>query len=162
MAAPTVVHRARRVDPPAGALAYLTDVDYADAFAIASAPPTPARTWAKLCLTGGPSLPRRAFSTLVWHGVLGFDLAASQAPDTFAGWSIVVDEPELFVLTCEGRLMSGLMVFAAPEAGVPAVTWTTALHYLSPRAKTIWSAAQHVHHALAPRLLTGAASRLAT
>ena len=147
----TAQPRAVRVAPPAGALSFLPGADYADAFTVAAAGAAPARRWAVACLAGGAELPRRVFGTVVWHGVLGFDLAAPGTPDTLVGWRVVEDTPNLFVLRCDGRLMDGAMVFA--RSG-DAVTWTTALRYRSALAPRIWALAQHAHRALAPRLLS--------
>jgi hypothetical protein len=150
--------RAARVQPPADALAFLPGQNYADAFSVADPPPASARTWAERCLAGEPEWQHRVFGTLVWHGVLGFDLAQPGTDGTMVGWRIAVDEPELFVLKTDGRLMAGCMVFAIDGRSV---TWTTALEYHSTRAKTIWSGAQHAHRMLAGRLLGRAAHAIA-
>lgn len=149
-----VAASAERVEPAGDALSLLPDWDYADAFSLVGAPQASARVWAKLCLAGGPEFQQRVFGTLVWHGVLGFDLAKPGTEGTMVGWKIEVDEPDLFALKTGGRLMTGAMVFTIAD---DTVTWTTALHYLKPGAKPIWAGAQHVHRALAGRLLTNAA-----
>jgi hypothetical protein len=149
--------RAGRVEPPAEALRFQPDCDYADAFALVGAPDAPARGWAAAALGSGGELGQRVFGSLVWHGLLGFDLAAPGTDGTMVGWTVAVDEPDLFVLKTDGRLMTGCMVFAIDGS---TVTWTTALHYLSPRAEPIWALAQRVHRALAGRLLTRAAATI--
>jgi len=94
---------------------------------------------------------------LVWHGLLGFQLAASGTAGTLVGWQIAVDEPELLVLETDGRLMAGRMIFDASDT---AVTWTTMLRYHRPAARPIWAAAGHAHRALTPRCLTAARQSL--
>ena len=153
----TTDRAAARVEPPAAALAFLPDADYADAFALRGAPSAPAQVWAELALASRLGLGQRLFGTLVWHGVLGFDLAPPGTDGTLVGWRVEVDEPQLFVLTTDGSLMSGAMVFATGDA---TVTWTTALRYRKPRGRAIWGQAQRVHRALAGRLLARAASAI--
>lgn len=153
----TQARSATRVEPSQDALRYLADHDYADAFRLTDAPSAPARTWAKLSIGSTPGIVQRTFGTVVWHGVLGFDLAPIDTDGTMVGWQIAVDQPDLFVLTVDGRLMTGCMVFRVEDE---IVTWTTALHYIEPRAERIWGAAQHVHRALAGRLLARAAAHI--
>jgi hypothetical protein len=94
---------------------------------------------------------------LVWHGLLGFELAAPGTAGSLVGWRIAVDEPELLVLETDGRLMSGRMVFEACDTSL---TWTTMLHYHRPIARAIWAVAGHVHRALTPRCLEAARKSL--
>ena len=143
--------KATRVDVSAGVRAGFA-ADYADAFRIASVRGHRAGEWAQRTLSGADSS-RDLFARLVWHGLLGFELAAPDTAGTLVGWRITVDEPELFVVETDGRLMAGRMVF---EAGDTALTWTTMLRYHRPIARVIWAAAGHVHRALTPRCLEAA------
>src|SRR4051794_29671933 len=75
--------------------------DYCDAFRITSVRGHRAREWARRSLRGaGPA--NSSFGRLVWHGLLGFRLAASGTAGTLVGWQIAVDEPELLVLETDG------------------------------------------------------------
>ncbi len=93
------------------------------------------------------------FSTLVWQGVLGFNLDAPGTPETVVGWRITEETPARLVLDADGRLMRGRMVFEI--AGREAV-WTTMVHYHLPLARAVWELAAHAHRALVPRCLRGA------
>src|SRR4051794_6776900 len=101
--------------------------DYGDAFTVDVdvVPGTTAADWARSSLRGA-DVAKGAFRTLVWHSVLGFDLAAAGTPGTFVGWQISTDRPEQFVLDADGRLMRGRMVF---DLSPSTVTWTTMLSY---------------------------------
>jgi hypothetical protein len=148
---------AQQVDVGNLALGFLPDADYADAFQASATGDRPARDWAKRTLGSGTSALDRTFGTLVWHGILGFDLAPADTPETLVGWAVPVDSPELFVLAADGRLMAGCMVF---EVSAQNVLWTTLLRFHRPPAERIWSVAQHVHRALAGRVLARAAGSL--
>jgi hypothetical protein len=126
--------------------------DYCDAFRVAGVPGHRTREWAQRSLRGADP-EHGLFGRLVWHRLLGFQLAAPGSAETLVGWQIRVDEPELFVLDADGWLMAGRMVFQACDTHV---TWTTMLRYHRPAARRIWAAAEHVHRALAPRCLDAA------
>lgn len=140
----------------ARALAELPGADYADAFRIGPASGRSAREWARRCIESGPPAPRRAFGLLVWQGVLGFRLAPPATPGTMAGWRIVEDEPDRFVLATDGRLIAARMVFDATDTDL---TWTTLLRYHRSVAAGVWAVAGHGHRALVPRLLWRARGR---
>jgi len=128
--------------------------DYADCFRTASVPGTTAADWATMSLRGADG----AFGTVVWHGILGFDLAPAGAPGTLVGWSVRHDSPERFVLETEGRLMAGRMVF---EMTGDQVLWTTTLRYHGSVAGWVWAAAGPAHRRLAPHSLGRARHSLA-
>jgi hypothetical protein len=140
-----------RVDVDAG-VRFAIPADYSDAFRIAAAPGHSAREWAQRSLRGADPA-NGLFGRLIWHGLLGFQLAPSGTAGTLVGWRIVVDEPDLFVLETDGRLMAGRMVFEACDT---ALTWTTMLRYHRRAARRIWAAAGHAHRALTPRCLQAA------
>lgn len=129
--------------------------DYADAFTVETGPRMSASEWATACLSGAGA-GRGAFATLVWHGLLGFDLAPMGEPGTLVGWRIRSDGEDLFELETDGRLMAGRMRF---EVTSTEVTWTTMLRFHRAAAGRIWAAAGPVHRALAPRLLSRASGR---
>ena len=131
--------------------------DYADAFRLDTDAGHPARAWAQRCLRGADAM-GGLFAGLVWHRVLGLQLAAPHTPGTLVRWQIGVDEPSRFVLDSAGGRMAGRMVF---ETSAAAVTWTTMLRFGRPSAGAIWKAAGHAHRALAPRCLAAAAASLA-
>jgi hypothetical protein len=147
--------RAIRVDVSADAVEQLPGADYADAFSVASIPGTTAAAWAKRSLGAGPTTGRRAFQQLVWHGLLGFDLAAEDAPDAIARWKMLVNEANLLVLAIDGRLMTGRIIFVIDDQST---TWTTALRYHHAMGPRAWAGLQYVHRAAAIRLLSRAAA----
>lgn len=156
---PTLLSSSPQVEVQAIARSFLPDADYADAFQASAIRRWPAHDWAERSLGTGAAPLDRMFGTAVWHGILGFDLAQADEPGTLAGWTISVDEPDLFVLAVDGRLMAGRIVF---EVSDNAAIWTTLLRLHRPTAKPVWSVAQHVHRALAGRLLARAARLLAS
>jgi len=70
---------APRVEAPAELTADFS-AGYGDCFQIAGVPGQGAREWGRLSLRGADG----AFGKIVWHGILGFDLAA---PDVAGLWS---------------------------------------------------------------------------
>lgn len=149
------VRRVSRVAPDLGSVAEFR-ADYSDAFSVPTTAASTASAWAHQSLRGADMM-NGAFRQAVWHGVLGFDLAAAGTPDTFVGWQISTDRPERFVLEADGRLMRGRMVF---EVSPTVVIWTTMLAFHQPAGARIWSVAGHVHRALARTLLARAAASL--
>lgn len=148
-------HRVAQVEADADTLAGF-GADYSDAFSVATVAGSTASAWARRSLRGA-NVANGAFKNAVWHGALGFDLAAEGTPDAFVGWQISTDLPERFVLDADGRLMRGRMVF---EVSPSVVTWTTMLAFHRPAGARIWSVAAHVHRALARGLLGRAAASL--
>jgi hypothetical protein len=148
-------HKVAQVDAdPATVAAF--GADYSDAFSVAAAAGTTAADWARQSLRGADAA-NGVFRQGVWHGVLGFDLASPETPDTFVGWRISEDRPERFVLDADGRLMRGRMVF---DVSPSVVTWTTMLAFHRPAGARVWSVAAYIHRALVRRLLGRAATSL--
>lgn len=133
-----------RIDVPSNAVADFAP-SYADCFRISSVAGRTASEWAHATLGAADG----AFSRVVWHGILGFDLS-SGAPGTLAGWPIVEDSPSRFVMQTGGRLMAGRMVFLVSDTDVQ---WTTALQFHGAAGSTVWAGAGPVHRMLAPRAL---------
>ena len=148
-------HRVDQVEVDAHSLAGFP-ADYTDAFRVAAVAGPTASDWARRSLRGA-DMANGAFRHAVWHGALGFDLAAHGTPDTFVGWQISTNLPERFVLEADGRLMRGCMAF---DVSPTVVTWTTMLAFHRPAGARIWSVAAHVHRAVARELLGRAAASL--
>ena len=141
---------ATRIDVPK---ALAAGVDYADCFTVVAVPGASAGDWARATLRGaeGP------FSRVVWHGILGLDLAPPGAPDTWVGWRIAQDSSERFVMETDGRLMAGRMVFDVDRSEV---RWTTSLRFRGRVGSAIWAGAGFAHRWLAPRTLQDGRRRL--
>jgi hypothetical protein len=120
--------------------------DYLDSFGIDAVPGAAPREWARLSLRGanGP------FGSVVWGGLLGFDLAGSDAPDSLVGWRINRDTADEFVLDVDGSLMAGRMIFSGAD---DQLVWTTMLRFHRPVGRRIWAIAGNAHRAIAPRCL---------
>jgi hypothetical protein len=112
--------KAARIDVSAGVRAGFA-ADYADAFRIAAVRGHRASDWAQRTLRGADPA-RGPFARLVWHGLLGFELAAPGTAGSLVGWRITVDGPELLVLEADGRLMAGRMVFEACDTALTCTT----------------------------------------
>jgi hypothetical protein len=147
---PHVSNPVRRITTPPSAVADFP-ADYWDCFAIATTGGSAGR-WARLSLRGAESA-GGIFSTLVWQGVLGFNLDAAGTPETVVGWRITEETPTRLVLDADGRLMRGRMVF---EIVGPEAVWTTMVRYHHALARPVWELAAHAHRALVPRCLRGA------
>ena len=143
--------RGERIGLPADERAGFA-ADYGDTFRVAAVPGVAAREWARASLRGA-EVGNRLFPRLVWHGALGFDLAARSVPQTMVGWHVTTDEPDRFVLDTDGRLMAGRLVFVTTDE---TVLWTTLLRFHRPAGRRVWTVAGPVHRTLAPRLLTDA------
>jgi hypothetical protein len=140
----------RRIEAPPPPVTEF-EPDYWDAFATSGSAAS-ALEWARSSLRGADAS-GGLFSRVVWHGVLGFDLAAPNTPDTLVGWRITDRSPTRLVLDTDGRMMAGRMVFQTSEASV---TWTTMVRYHHPLARPVWQIASHAHRALVPRCLGSA------
>jgi len=123
--------------------------EYWDSFAIAAVPAVAPREWARLSLRGADGV----FGSVVWHRLLGFDLAAAATPGTLVGWQISRDSDDEYVLDVDGSLMAGRMVFAFVDNQV---VWTTMLKFHNTTARRIWTLAGNAHRAIAPRALSRA------
>ena len=129
--------------------------DYADCFRVTSFPGRhSAADWAEATLRGSDGV----FGRVVWHGLLGFELAPSGTAGSLVGWRIAEDAPGRFVMEADGPRMAGRMTF---DVEGQEVRWTTALRYHGRVAALIWSGAGIVHRQLAPRSLDDARRSLA-
>jgi hypothetical protein len=141
-------HQALRVEPDPVIVTDF-DADYADAFRIDGIPGTTARSWMDASLHGSDAA-RGLFRTLVWHGLLRFELAGDLEAGTAFGWRISIEEHHCVVLDTDGSLAAGRMVFAATD---DATTWTTMLRYHRPLARHVWAVLGNGHRAIAPSCL---------
>jgi len=130
--------------------------DYGDCFRTVSPVHVDARHWASESLRGAEG-GGGVFSRIVWHGLLGFELAPSGSPGTLVGWSVRLDTSRRFELETDGSLMAGRMVFLV---GGGEVSWATLLRFHRSRGRVIWAAAGHVHRAVTPRCLHSAGQAL--
>ena len=126
--------------------------DYWDAFAVESIAGRRPASWAALALSGAEAA-HRAFGTLIWRSAMGFELAPRGADQTLAGWRIVADTDEQFVLQADGSRYAGRMYFSHDDGSL---VWTTALRYLRPEADRLWKVLGPVHRSVAPLSLTRA------
>ena len=142
----------RVCDPPPGAI--LSAPDYWDCFRVpAGAFTERPRAWASAALAGADGL----FGSLVWSGLLGFDLAPSGTPRTLGGWTVETDTSTTLGLTADGGRMSGRMDFSRVGDHM---AWTTMLVFHGRVGAAIWAVAGPVHRQLAPRCLEHAQRRL--
>ena len=141
-------HQVLRVEPDP-AIVTDFDADYADAFRIDGIPGTTAGSWMDASLHGSEAA-RGLFRTVVWHGLLRFDLAGDLEAETAFGWHISVEEHQRVVLDTDGSLAAGRMVFAATDG---TTTWTTMLRYHHPLARYVWAVLGNGHRAIAPSCL---------
>jgi hypothetical protein len=148
-------HQAVRVEPDPIIVTHF-EADYADAFRIEGVPGTTARSWTDASLHGSDAR-RGLFRTLVWHGLLRFDLAGDDEAGTAFGWRISIDENQRVVLDTDGSLAAGRMVFVAND---DATTWTTMLRYHHPLARYVWAVLSKGHRAIAPSCLDRASINL--
>lgn len=139
-------------EPPMEAI--VSAPDYWDCFRV----PTGASTerphaWASAALAGADG----AFASLIWSGLLGFDLAPSGSPRTLKGWNVEADTSTTLVLTADGGRMSGRMVFSRVGGHI---AWTTMVVFHGRVGEAIWTVAGPVHRQVAPRCLEHAQRRL--
>jgi hypothetical protein len=130
--------------------------DYVDAFQIEPVPGATARAWMEASLHGSDAH-GGLFRSVVWHGLLRFDLAGPDRDGTAFGWQVSADRHDLVVLDVDGPLAAGRMVFAVADE----TTWTTMLRFHRRRtAHVLWAAIGPGHRAVVPSCLDRAARHL--
>lgn len=137
----------RDSDPPSASTEF--SADYWDAFRIAGVNGVRPGKWAASAL-GGAEVANRAFGGLVWHTMMGFELAPRDATDALVGWHISTDAADKFVLDVDGSRTAGRMVFVCDGDDL---LWTTMLRHHSRSGAAIWAVLGKAHRALAPRCL---------
>ena len=148
-------HQASRVEPVAAVVADFA-ADYVDAFAIDGPTRIAARAWADSSLHGSDAA-GGLFRTVVWHGLLRFDLADADEAGTAFGWRVSTEQDCLVVMDVDGPLAAGRMIFAVSD---DTTTWTTMLRFHRRTGRVLWAILGHGHRALAPSCLDHATTYL--
>ena len=148
-------HHASRVEPDAAVVADFA-ADYVDAFAIEGPTRIAARAWADSSLHGSDAA-GGLFRTVVWHGLLRFDLADADEAGTAFGWRVSTEQDCLVVMDVDGPLAAGRMIFTISH---DTTTWTTMLRFHRRTGRVLWAILGHGHRALAPSCLDQAATYL--
>jgi hypothetical protein len=147
--------RAIRVEPPPAVVGEFGP-DYADSFQIDAVPGASARSWMDSRLHGSDAA-KGLFRSVVWHGLLRFDLADADEAGTAFGWRVSFEDVRRVVLDTDGPLAAGRMVFDATD---DTVTWTTMLRYHHPVARFVWGVLAFGHRSIAPSCLERASIHL--
>ena len=131
----------------------LSQIDYADRFALSTdADATPER-WARAMFGDAPGVA----GWFIWRGVLGLRLGRGRSPATVAGWRIGGrGEDWIRLETASGSLGANLVVQTAEGQ----VSLTTCLHQGRRRDEIVWHALSAVHRRLVPRVLRDAERRI--
>jgi len=145
---------ARRIAPDPSVVVDFA-ADYVDSFAIETALAAGARAWADASLHGS----RGVFGSVVWHGLLRFELAAEGEARTAFGWRVTTEQDRLMVMDIDGPLAAGRMVFAVSD---DMATWSTMLRFRGRTGRVLWAILGHGHRALAPVCLDRASTHLGT
>ncbi len=148
-------HQASRVEPDAAVVADFA-ADYVDAFAIEGPPRITARSWADSSLHGSGAA-GGLFRTVVWHGLLRFDLADADEAGTAFGWRVSTEQDCVVVMDVDGPLAAGRMIFVVRG---DTTTWTTMLRFHRRTGRVLWAILGPGHRALAPSCLDQAATYL--
>lgn len=146
---------ANRVVPDAAVVADFA-ADYVDSFAIDGLPGSRARAWADSSLHGSDAA-GGLFRSVVWHGLLRFDLAGGAEAGTAFGWRVSAEQDDIVVMEVDGPLAAGRMIFAVTSE---ATTWTTMLRFHRRTGRVLWAILGHGHRALAPSCLERARTYL--
>ena len=93
---------------------------------------------------------------LAHRHILRFRLGPASSPSHVLGWRIVTVEPDAIQLEANGPLIRGVLVARRHPADT--ATLDTFVYYHRPPARVIWAGVSHLHRAVAPYLLTRAAS----
>ena len=148
-------HQASRVEPDAAVVAGFA-ADYVDAYAIEGPTRITARAWSDSSLHGSDAA-GGLFRTVVWHGLLRFDLADADEAGTAFGWRVSTEQDCLVVMDVDGPLAAGRMIFVVSD---DTTTWTTMLRFHRRTGRVLWAILGHGHRALAPSCLDHAATYL--
>jgi len=154
---PETVHAAvgtAAVDDAVLRLLDLSAVDYADRFALDTAPPGTPDEWARAMFGDRPVFTER----LIWEGLLRLRLRPDAGPEVVAGWSVGARGEDWIRMEARSPHLVA-RIHVQVDAGGAAVT--TAMHYLDRRGARTWSALAPIHQRLAPLMLRAAARRRA-
>jgi hypothetical protein len=130
-------------------LSSLTEIDYADSFALPTNAEATAEHWARAMFGDVPSVPER----LIWRGLLQLRLSNGRSPDTVAGWRITARERDWIRLEARSWFMTGNLVVRVADRRV---SLTTLIRYHRRWGHWIWPPLSAVHRRLSPGLLRDA------
>jgi len=133
--------------------------DYADAFEIRAAAPSPlsAEGFARLALEASPRPIRWGLYTLLRH-VIRLRLAPRSSADHVLGWPVTVSEHDVVQLEAESALIRGIIVGRRVDETLARVT--TFVVYKRPlAARAMWTVASPLHRLVARRLMERAAAQ---
>lgn len=128
--------------------------NYASAFEIIrpeGAAASPER-WARAVWEDAPPT-LRGFLVVAWRFGLGFRLGPRPAAGYVLGWAIVRSAPDVAVLECRSRFLTGHNIV---HVDGPRITWTTLVRYERWPSRVLWPVAAVVHHRVLPYLLSRA------
>ncbi|MGA8988626.1 hypothetical protein [Aeromicrobium sp.] len=123
--------------------------DYWDAFRISRVAGARPSGWAMSALSGADAA-NRAFGGLVWHTLMGFELAPRGASGALVGWHIATDTSDKLVLDVDGTRTVGRMTFEHVGSDL---LWTTMLRHHGRTGERMWTVLGKAHRVLAPRCL---------
>lgn len=147
---------ATRVEVTPEALRLLPEVDYADAFLIATPRFHSAERWARSAFEDASAADFVAMQT-TWRLLLGLRLGRLGSAERIGGWQVVENEPGRLVLQATSWQMAGRVVFDVNDAGA---TVTTLAHFRRPPARALWGVVGPAHRRAVPRILAAARKRL--
>ncbi len=145
--------RASRVAPDALIHDAFGRPDYASAFSVALAGPSPPpESRARAVFEGAPT-PLRLFVVFGWRAVLRLRLGPPGSADHVLGWQIVQRSPQSITLHAGSPLMQAQKVIRADDASLVAATY---VWFRSRLGRVVWSGVAPVHHLTEPLLLNAA------
>lgn len=143
-------------DVPASVLALssLSDIHYADLFALTTDLQATPEEWARAMFGDVPDLAEQ----FIWRVLLGMRLHRGRSPDTVAGWRIGDrDDDDWLRLEAGSWFLTGRLVIQAAEGRVSLGTF---VRYDRHVGRAVWPPLSAVHRRLAPRVLREAEERL--
>jgi hypothetical protein len=145
----------QRIPESVRALGSLPEVDYGDLFTL----PTDARAtpeqWARAMFGNVPGPAER----LIWRGLLGLRLSRRRSAATVGGWRIGGRGEHWIRLEADSAFLTGNLIVQTADGRVSLVTL---LHYDRRLGRSVWPPLSAIHRWLVPRVLRGAAARVAT
>ena len=135
-------------------LSSLPDPDYVDLFTLSTDASTTPERWARAMFGDVPSVTGR----LIWRGLLGLRLSRARSSVTVAGWQIGgLGEDWIRLEATSWFLAANLLVHTADGR----VSLWTFLRYDRALGRVVWPPLSAIHRRLVPRVLRGAAARVA-
>ena len=135
-------------------LSSLPDPDYVDLFTLSTSASTTPERWARAMFGDVPSATER----LIWEGLLGLRLSRARSSATVAGWRVGgLGEDWIRLEAASWFLAANLLVRTADGR----ISLWTFLRYDRPLGRVVWPPLSAIHRRLVPRVLRGAAARVA-